>query len=174
MKACPQHALQPCGFSDGFSRFNTPKLFPRSGFCKPSCTACTQVCPTRAIVPVDRDDKPFVKIGTALVDTGRCIAWRGERRCLACMRACPYQAITEEGFETDDYAQSGPSIDKDLCTGCGACENACPVTSTAAIRIQVYGERRSDGGPVLSENRKKKIIRLRNERAQSDRNDEQE
>ena len=51
--------------------------------CRPAvCPTCLarQICPTKAIVRLDRDD-------AALVDTGRC------RGCGKCVLVCPWQAI---------------------------------------------------------------------------------
>jgi polyferredoxin len=174
MKVCPQHALHPCGFTEGLSRFGTPKLVPRIGYCDPACNACTHVCPTIALRPVPMEDKPFVKIGTALVDHGRCLAWRDERRCMKCIKACPYQAITEETLTADKDSPSGPAIDKELCTGCGLCEQVCPLTTTPAIRVQSYGERRESAGPFISANRRAKIVRMRQVRLQKTKDEEQE
>jgi polyferredoxin len=164
MKACPNHALGPCGFTGSLMRLATPQLLPRIGFCEPECTACSHVCPTLAIRPVSQNDKPFVKIGTAIVDKSRCIAWRGERRCLTCMAHCPFQAITEAAPSAGDAAASGPVVDKDLCTGCGKCEFVCPMRTVAAIRVQSHGERRTSSGPVVSEARREKISAARKSR----------
>ena len=162
MKVCPQNALRPCGLAYGLACFGTPQLVPRLGYCDPECNVCTFVCPTTAIRPVSMGDKPFVKIGTALVDPGRCIAWRGERNCAKCIQKCPYRAITEKTWGEDDDAPWGPSVDKKLCTGCGLCEQICPVEDTPAIRVHAYGERRISEGEVVSANRRKSIVRKRN------------
>jgi polyferredoxin/NAD-dependent dihydropyrimidine dehydrogenase PreA subunit len=174
MKACPNHALNPCGFSDGLIRLNTPRLVPAIGYCEPSCTACTFVCPTVAIRPVPRGDKPFVKIGTAFIDEDRCIAWRNERRCLLCMTRCPYQAIDEVEQTLGEITRQGPVVDKDLCTGCGQCETFCPVSTVPAIRIQSYGERRIMNGSFISEKKREKITRLRREKIEEKKRKEEE
>ncbi|HMA65990.1 MAG: 4Fe-4S binding protein [Fibrobacterota bacterium] len=163
MKACPNHALQPCGFIDGMMKLNTPKLVPSVGYCEPSCTACTNVCPTVAIRPVQQDDKPFTKIGTAIVNKDHCLAWSGEIKCLICKKHCPYQAITEEDIECGETTLSGPSVNKDLCTGCGACEKYCAVGSNPAIKIYVQGERRISDGPVISDKKRARIKKERDE-----------
>jgi polyferredoxin len=166
MKACPNHALGPCGLSDGLMRLSTPRLRPITGYCEPSCTACGYVCPTEAIRRVPTDNKPYTKIGTAIVDTSRCIAWRGERRCLVCMTQCPYNAITEHQLISGiDSSPSGPVVDKDACTGCGKCEFVCPVSTVPAISVQSYGERRVASGSFITPARKKKIDNIRKEAA---------
>ncbi|MEK7683950.1 MAG: 4Fe-4S binding protein [Verrucomicrobiota bacterium] len=47
------------------------------------------------------------------------------------MRACPDEALSvfTDGFD------SRPQLDLAKCTGCGACELACPVRPQRAIRI---------------------------------------
>jgi polyferredoxin len=162
MKACPNHALGPCGFVGSLMRLSTPRLLPRMAFCEPECTACSHVCPTTALRPIALTDKPFIKIGTAIVDQSRCIAWRGERRCLTCMTQCPYQAIDEKNALPGDGGPSGPVVDKDLCTGCGKCEFVCPMETVAAIRVQSHGERRVATGPFISDARRDRIAHLRN------------
>lgn len=161
MKACPNHALGPCGFVGSLMRLSTPRLLPRMAFCEPECTACSHVCPTAALRPIPLGDKPFIKIGTAIVDQSRCIAWRGERRCLTCRTHCPYQAIDEKNALPGDGGPSGPVVDKDLCTGCGKCEFVCPMETVAAIRVQSHGERRVATGPFISDARREKISRAR-------------
>jgi Polyferredoxin len=165
MKACPNHALGPCGFTGSLMRLSTPRLLPRIGFCEPECTACSHVCPTVAIRPIPLVDKPFIKIGTAIVDQSRCIAWRGERRCLTCMGHCPYQAIDEKSALQGVDGPSGPMVDKDLCTGCGKCEYVCPMETVPAIRVQSHGERRVTTGPFISDSRRDRIAHLRKSKA---------
>jgi ferredoxin len=157
IKACPNHALGTCGLADGFVRLCTPKLVPAIGYCEPGCTVCTHVCPTVALRPISREDKPFVKVGTAMVDRDRCLAWLGINRCMVCKKSCPYQAI--EAGELND--STGPVVDKDLCTGCGKCENVCPVKSTVAIQIQAYGEYRTTAGPAFVGKKRERIAEKR-------------
>lgn len=162
MKVCPNHVLGPCGFSDELKRIGTPKLFTKNSFCRDNCTACSQVCPTRAIIPISLNDKPFIKIGTAIIDSSRCLSWRGTRRCMVCYNICPYHAITLK--QIDDHFV--PVVDSDLCTGCGKCEKYCPVSTKPAIQIISDGERRIRSGiAVINEKRRKKIVEIRERNA---------
>lgn len=164
IKACPNHALGPSGIFDGLHRISTPRLMALNGFCEPGCTACTQVCPTIAIRPVKTDDKPFVKTGTAVVTRDQCLAWKGDSRCMICMRKCPYQAISEQEIESGDTTISGPLVDKNLCTGCGACEHFCATNPDSAIRVFSYGERRISTGQVISDRKRESISKMRKSR----------
>lgn len=42
--------------------------------------------------------------------------------CMACMNACPVDAITER---EDENGFVYPKIDKDKCVDCGLCERVC-------------------------------------------------
>jgi MauM/NapG family ferredoxin protein len=163
IKACPNHALQPSGFTDGLMLLNTPRLTPSIGYCEPGCTVCTKVCPTVAIRPVPTEDKPYIKMGTAIVSKDHCLAWRGDIRCMVCMQHCPYQAITEQEIEFGENTLSGPLVNKDLCTGCGACEKHCANKSYPSIRVFNYGERRIGSGPFITEKKKQRIDSERKE-----------
>lgn len=167
MKACPNHALHPCGFIDGLTKVNTPRLVPSIGYCEPGCTACTHVCPTVAIRPVQAQDKPYIKIGTAVVNRNDCIAWRGEMKCLVCKTHCPYQAIEVQDIECGELTQSGPVIDKELCTGCGICEKYCAVSSNPAIKVHVYGEHRISDGPFITDKKRNRISQKRKSNQES-------
>jgi ferredoxin len=163
IKACPNHALQPSGFAGGFMLLNTPRLTPSIGYCQPGCTVCTNVCPSVAIRPVPVGDKPYIKMGTAIVLKDHCYAWRGDMPCMVCMQKCSYQAITVQTFEIGNETISGPLVNKDLCTGCGACEKFCANKTYQAIRVFNYGERRIESGPFISDKKKKRIDSARNE-----------
>lgn len=56
-----------------------------------------------------------------------------ERECSECRRWCPHEAIRYV-FSEREYTLV-PQIDVEKCTGCGACEMACPVTPKKAIVV---------------------------------------
>lgn len=168
IKACPNHALQPSGFTDGLILLNTPRLTPSIGYCEPDCTACTKVCPTVAIRPVPTEEKPYIKMGTAIVYKDHCLAWRGDMHCMVCMQHCPYQAITEQEITIGEESFSGPLVNKDLCTGCGACETNCVNKSYRSIRVFNYGERRVASGAFITEKKKQRIESQRRELQQEE------
>jgi NAD-dependent dihydropyrimidine dehydrogenase PreA subunit len=97
-----------------------------------TCNACTQVCPTGALTPLDLQPKNKYIIGEALVDNNVCLTALGQKECDACELACPYDAvkITWDEAQYDAYP-----VVNDKCVGCGACEVVCPTTPVKAIRV---------------------------------------
>lgn len=166
MRVCPNNALHPTLMESGLEGVWTPVLIPRIGYCEPSCTLCTQVCPTGAILELTVDqkigdeDNPPVRIGTAFIDRGRCLPWAMGKTCIVCEEWCPTspKAVylnTEPATGRDGKTTmvKRPFVDPDLCTGCGACEYACPVVDRPAIYVTSVGETRSSDNQILLQRR---------------------
>ncbi len=162
MKACPTNSIQPCGLEDGFARLSTPKIVPRIGSCEEKCHLCGSVCPTQAIRKLPYEEKQFAKIGTAVVDRHRCIAWEQNKECLVCAEVCPYHAIDPKSVATIKGQFTVPVVVEDLCMGCGQCEHECPVFDTAAIVVYKFGENRRETGVYASAVQKEEIVKRRN------------
>ncbi len=79
------------------------------------CGRCEQTCPTGAIRDVDAKAN---RIGLAVIDPQRCIAWISGS-CRVCVDACPYEALSAD-------ASGRPIVDSTRCNGCGICEYRCP------------------------------------------------
>ena len=124
LKACPSQCLQPVPLTGGFANYLSPVIIPRQARCE-LCMICQDVCPTGAITKISEDQ---TAIGTAVLDNRSCIAWIEGKLCLVCREQCPRQAV-----EIDEHKR--PSINNDLCVGCGACENSCPLDEAAVIVI---------------------------------------
>ncbi len=162
MRVCPNNALHPTLLEAGAEGIWTPILIPRIGYCEPSCTLCTQVCPTGAILELsvaekvgDKDNSPL-RIGTAFFDRGRCLPWAMATTCIVCEEWCPTSPkaiyLKEEiviNREGNSVAVKQPYVDPNLCTGCGACEYACPVVDQAAVYVTTVGESRSPDNQIL-------------------------
>ena len=161
MKVCPTNALQPCTFTDGLSRLYTPKVVPRIAGCEEKCSLCGYVCPTGAIRKISYEEKRFAKIGTAVLDRHRCLAWEQNKECLVCDEVCPYNAIEFRIVDTVKGKFKVPVVNQDLCLGCGLCEQHCPVFDTAAIVVYKFGENRREHGPYANEWQKKDILEKR-------------
>ncbi|MFH1372742.1 MAG: 4Fe-4S binding protein [bacterium] len=166
MRVCPNNALHPTLLESGLEGMWTPILIARIGYCEPTCTLCTQVCPTGAIAELTLKDKvgdkrtPANCIGTAFVDRGRCLPWAMATPCIVCEEWCPTSPKAIYLKEETTYDREGttiivkrPYIDPELCTGCGACEFACPVSDRAAIYITSVGESRSPDNQILLKKR---------------------
>jgi polyferredoxin len=162
MRVCPNNALHPALTEAGVEGLWTPVLVPRIGYCEPTCTLCGQVCPTGAIVEITSKEKagtgvlPPVRLGTAFVDRGRCLPWAMGKPCIVCEEWCPTspkaihtstEEITTRSGET--LVLQRPHVDPGQCTGCGACEYACPVHDQRAIRVTSVGESRSTENRLL-------------------------
>ena len=161
MKACPTNTIQPCLFSDGFNRLYTPKVVPRIAGCEEKCHLCGYVCPTGALRKLPYEEKRFAKIGTAVIDRHRCLAWEQNKECLVCDEVCPYNAISAYVVDTTKGRFKVPVVDEDLCLGCGMCEQHCPIFDTAAIVVYKFGENRLAKGPYASDAQKKLILEKR-------------
>lgn len=176
MKVCPNNALHPTFLEAGLEGIWSPMLVPRIGYCEPSCVLCGQVCPTGAIWEITQEEKlgtaqetddnrtsgTPIKLGTAFYDRGRCLPWAMATECIVCEEWCPTspkavylkpaEVVDSEG-RTKVIRQ--PYINPERCTGCGACEFACPVQDRPAVYVTSIGESRSKSNQILLKRRKK-------------------
>lgn len=155
MKICPTNGLQPCIFEAGLNGLWTPKLMARIGGCEKNCNMCGQICPTSAIRNLPLEEKTYVKMGTAVIDRSRCIAWEQDKVCLICDEACPYNAISSLNETVRDITLLRPFVDEQLCTGCGLCEARCPIEGASAIQIFSINEERKKTGSYITEEKVK-------------------
>lgn len=156
MKVCITNGLQPTLLEAGIEGIWSPVLVPRIGHCDYNCTLCGQVCPTGAIEKLTLAEKTKVKIGTAMIDTGRCLPYAHATPCLVCEEVCPVpkKAIWREektvvNRDGKKMTLNQPHIDLELCVGCGICEARCPVLGKPAIYVTSVGESRSDENKLL-------------------------
>ena len=100
MRICPTNIIMPSGMETGFEALWTPGLNFRIGTsgCQLNCVACGHVCPTTAIRPLTLQEKlgigPYasqgpIRIGTAFVDSSRCLPWSMDKPCIVCQENCP-------------------------------------------------------------------------------------
>ena len=142
---CPNKCITLYGMEAGLANFATPKISARARGCT-LCMACTQVCPTGALQPLEatEEGKRAVQMGTAVVSEDVCYSFAG-RTCGACYRACPLpgEAMTLGLYET-------PHVYEEACVGCGLCEQAC-IHMPQAIRVIPAADRKP--GAVAAEER---------------------
>lgn len=155
MKVCPTNGLQPCLFESGVNGIWSPRLVPRIGGCEKNCNMCGQLCPTSAIRKLPLEEKTYAKMGSAVVDRSRCIAWEQDKVCLICDEACQYNAISSLNETVRDVTILRPFVDERICTGCGLCESRCPISGPAAIQVYSIGEERKRFGSYITEEKKK-------------------
>lgn len=132
LKVCPNNALQSTLLEAGLAGLYTPRLVPRIGYCEELCNFCGRVCPTEAIRPTPVEEKRLIQMGVAHINKTRCIAWDTDKICLVCNEQCSYQAIVGD-------EKKRPIIKEEKCTGCGICENKCPVDGESAIIVYASG-----------------------------------
>jgi len=156
MKVCPTNAIQPVLSEAGPEGIWTPKLDFKIGYCDYYCSLCTQVCPTGAIKELTIESKNELKIGSAWVNRNRCIPWKFGDPCIVCEEHCPvspkaikFQKIEVLHLEGIVKTPLAPIIDLEQCTGCGICENKCPVVDAPAIYVTSVGESRSEKNQML-------------------------
>jgi ferredoxin len=162
MRVCPNNALHPTFSEAGWEGLWSPIMIARIGYCEPTCTLCGQVCPTGAIIELTHEQKvgdennPPNRIGTAFINRGRCLPWGMNTPCIVCEEWCPTtpkaiylkkeEAVDSKGL---NVTLQRPHVDPERCTGCGACEYACPVEDNAAIYVTSVGESRSPDNQLL-------------------------
>ena len=139
--ACPYDTLKLANLTD-LAQNGTPFFEARQVPCY-LCDdiPCIKECPTNAL-----DDKYLkkpkgvfeTKMGIAIVDTTHCLAHWG-LQCDACYRACPLidkalRLETKHNERSAKHVLLLPTVDNDICTGCGKCERAC-ITEKASITV---------------------------------------
>ena len=114
-----------------------PQSSYERGYCRPECTACSDVCPAGAILPVTREQKTAIQIGHAVWIKNNCLAVTDGVACGNCERHCPSGAIQMVPLDENDFSSPMvPAVNEARCIGCGACENLCPARPFSAIYVE--------------------------------------
>ncbi len=173
INVCPTNVLQPATLAEGgLEALWTPVLNFNIAHCQFKCNLCSEVCPTGAIRRISVAEKlgkgEFsrqgpVRVGTAFVNTSRCLPWANQIPCVVCEEVCPVspKAIQTTDEEVKDvFGQlvvlNKPFIVPDLCIGCGICQAQCPVVDRPAVYVTAVGESRSRSRGLLLRNREVK------------------
>lgn len=137
---CPSRVLKPAFMDYGLGGMMQPKMDFGHGFCNFDCTVCTEVCPNGALLPLTKEEKHKLQMGRVVFVRENCIVNTDETSCGACSEHCPTQAVTMIPYKN---GLTIPSVNPDICVGCGGCEYVCPVRPFRAIYIE--------GNPVHQE-----------------------
>ena len=133
VSACPNHVLRP---STDLSHFMQPTMSFETGYCRPECTRCSQVCPAGAIKPISKEQKTTIHVGHAVWVKDNCVVLTDGVSCGNCARHCPTGAIQMVDYDHKGQTVQIPSVDENKCLGCGACENLCPSRPFSAIYVE--------------------------------------
>lgn len=119
-----------------------PQLSFEYGYCRPSCNACSTVCPTHAVRPLTLAQKSRLQIGKAVWRNDLCVNMNEKNAiCKACARICPKLAISMTNSTRPNGKKTQiPTIDETRCIGCGACEYVCAARPLAAIHVEGNGK----------------------------------
>lgn len=149
IEVCPYAALHAATPMNG-SAAGTPFIEAREQACRLCADyPCVAACPTNAIRDVKERRDPHM--GYARIDEQICIAFQGYR-CEVCYRICP---LIDEAITLDFQARENdsihvkfiPTVNKDICTGCGLCVERCAVSEPyVPIRIVTLAEQEHGSG----------------------------
>ena len=123
----------------GASGLGVPYLDYNAGYCDYKCKTCSDICPAGALKKLDIESKKRVKIGEAEFAEKYCIVETDRTSCGACAEVCPTGAIDLIPIgDSESGPLEIPFISTRYCTGCGACQFACPVHEKNAIFVKPF------------------------------------
>jgi ferredoxin len=134
---CPTGVLQPTFMEYGLPGIMKPRMDFNVAFCNFDCVRCGEVCPDGAIDLLDVATKHLTKIGEANFYPDQCVVVTNGTDCAACSEHCPTKAVSTVPYRNNLRL---PSLNDDLCIGCGACENVCPARPDKAIIVTGWRE----------------------------------
>ncbi|MDR0828565.1 MAG: 4Fe-4S dicluster domain-containing protein [Prevotellaceae bacterium] len=150
---CPSKVLKPAFAEYGLAGMMMPTMKFDDGFCNYSCTECSSVCPNGALLPLTKEQKKATQMGKVQFNRDICVVVQQEHNCGACSEHCPTQAVKMMPYKD---GLTIPTINTDLCIGCGGCEFICPVRPERAIFIE--GNEKHEEAKVQQEGKVEKIV----------------
>jgi polyferredoxin len=152
---CPNSIIKPSMGEYGLDGLLLPVLDYKNHFCGYDCNACTQVCPNHALIPMTLEEKKLCQIGKAKFTLHNCIVFTDKTDCGACDEHCPTKAITMVAYK--DTGLFIPSLNRDICIGCGGCEYICPAVPVKAMVVEGNAVHKTAMAPLKEEQEKKKV-----------------
>lgn len=140
---CPTKVLTPASTHSGIDGIMQPRMDFDNSYCNYSCTVCSHICPTSAILPLTVEQKKITQIGVAKFQESKCVVKTKGAHCTICNEYCPTKACSMVPY--GDKGLQIPKVIEDLCIGCGACEHMCPARPKKAIFVQakaIHGKAR--------------------------------
>jgi polyferredoxin len=132
---CPSQVLRPAGLQFGLDYLLRPHCSFANSYCNYECTVCGDVCPVHAIRSLTPDEKKTTQVGVAVFNINKCIVYTENTDCGACSEHCPTRAVHMIPYEG---TLTIPTVEPELCIGCGGCESICPVRPHRAIVIKAH------------------------------------
>ncbi len=148
ISACPTQVLQASFLEYGLGGMMQPRMDFYNEYCNFECTVCGEVCPTGAILPLDKEKKKTTQIGKVIFIKQNCIVETEGTDCGACSEHCPTKAVKMIPYK----GLFLPKVNTEICIGCGACEFACPTEPYKAIYV--------DGNPVHKTAKKPEVKKI--------------
>ena len=130
---CPSHILKPAFTEYGLGGIMQPRMDFEYGFCNYDCTLCSEVCPNEALKKLTKDEKHSLQMGKVTFVLNNCVVYTDETSCGACSEHCPTQAVKMVPYKNE---LTIPSINTEICVGCGGCEYICPARPFRAIYVE--------------------------------------
>ncbi|MDR2836426.1 MAG: 4Fe-4S binding protein [Bacteroidales bacterium] len=151
---CPQKVLKPAFKEYGIEGIMQPVMKFDKGFCNFDCTLCSEVCPNGAIKKITKEEKHLTQVGKVVFILENCVVYTNGTSCGACSEHCPTQAVKMKPYKD---GLTIPTINKDICVGCGGCEYICPVRPFRAIHVEANAVQ-VQAKPIEKEKQDNKII----------------
>lgn len=139
--ACPNGIIKPATKEYGLKGIFLPVISFEKHFCGYDCNKCMQVCPTGALKHLSIEEKKRVQIGRVRFIAKNCIVFQDKTDCGACDEHCPTKAITMKEWKNGLYF---PTVNREICIGCGGCEYVCPAEHKAMVVIPSLVHKRSE------------------------------
>jgi polyferredoxin/Fe-S-cluster-containing hydrogenase component 2 len=130
---CPSHVLKPAFMEYGAAGIMQPRMDFEHGFCNYDCVTCSTVCPNHALIPLTIEEKHKLQMGHVVFIKHNCVVFTDETRCGACSEHCPTKAVSMIPYKDN---LTIPSINPEICVGCGGCEYVCPALPQKAIYVE--------------------------------------